>query len=329
MSGDFTKIKLSRTRLPITGSGTEKTLSNLTGASDDVYKLSHTIDFGEALIVDNTDGTKQAPCKFYLLVGSHENGSNGESQLVTNAPIFKAFKDKDWADRLAFVTYDNKLIPDGLQDESGNSVPIKYVNSTTHTITDEYDDSNNILKGGAKYRVLCAPVEKVKRKVAEGNFTTKYEANQVVSFDFGDTGIYVSGKGVLYGAAWNDYAERRTCTSTEKPGTVVCEVGDGTVEISNKKLQACPYVISDTYGFCAGKGNIAVAVSGKVLVYTNDDVKIGDCVGAGEDGTAVRMTREEIVTYPDRILGIVCEIPTYDKWGNDVEVDGRVWINIK
>ena len=40
------------------------------------------------------------------------------------------------------------------------------------------------------------------------------------------------------------------------------------------------------------------------------------------------MTRGEVAHYPDRILGIVSEIPTYDTW-NDVEINNRVWITIK
>ena len=42
------------------------------------------------------------------------------------------------------------------------------------------------------------------------------------------------------------------------------------------------------------------------------------------------MTREEIIQYPDRIVGIVSEIPEYDTWGSgDVKVNGRIWIKVK
>ena len=42
------------------------------------------------------------------------------------------------------------------------------------------------------------------------------------------------------------------------------------------------------------------------------------------------MTREEIKEYPDRIVGIVSEIPDYEIWGTgNVEVTGRIWIKIK
>ena len=44
---------------------------------------------------------------------------------------------------------------------------------------------------------------------------------------------------------------------------------------------------------------------------------------------AVR-TRKEIINYPDRIIGTVSEIPTYDTWGaGNVSVNGRIWIRIR
>ena len=42
------------------------------------------------------------------------------------------------------------------------------------------------------------------------------------------------------------------------------------------------------------------------------------------------MTREEIKEYPDRIIGIVSEIPDYETWGSgNVPVNGRIWIKVK
>jgi hypothetical protein len=42
------------------------------------------------------------------------------------------------------------------------------------------------------------------------------------------------------------------------------------------------------------------------------------------------MTREDIQKWPDRIVGIVSEIPQYETWGTgNVLVDGRIWIKIK
>ena len=73
-----------------------------------------------------------------------------------------------------------------------------------------------------------------------------------------------------------------------------------------------------------------VAISGKALVcMQNENYKVGDCVCACLDGKASVMHRKEIEKYPDRILGIITEIP--DKYGiwNGVKINHRVWIKIK
>ena len=71
-----------------------------------------------------------------------------------------------------------------------------------------------------------------------------------------------------------------------------------------------------------------IAVSGRVLVKVNCEIKVGDVLCADKDGFATKMTRTEIANYPDRILGIVSEVPTYKVW-NDIEINNRVWITIK
>jgi hypothetical protein len=42
------------------------------------------------------------------------------------------------------------------------------------------------------------------------------------------------------------------------------------------------------------------------------------------------MTRDEIIQWPDRIVGIVSEIPKYQIWGsNNIKVNGRIWIKVR
>lgn len=53
-------------------------------------------------------------------------------------------------------------------------------------------------------------------------------------------------------------------------------------------------------------------------------------VCAAPNGTVDIMTREEIINYPDCIIGTVSEIPDYEIWGTDnVKVNGRIWIYVK
>lgn len=145
----------------------------------------------------------------------------------------------------------------------------------------------------------------------------------------------ITDDGCLLGACWNDYAEFRKTEEIE-PGRVVCEKGDGTLIRSSYRLQAGAEVVSDTYGFAIGETKeckTPISVIGRVLAYPNEPLdyyEAGDAVCAGPNGTVSKMTREEIITYPDRIIGTVSEIPTYEEWGrHHVKVNGRIWIRIK
>lgn len=150
-------------------------------------------------------------------------------------------------------------------------------------------------------------------------------------------GVYFNGStGVLYGAAWNDYAEFRETIYDIEPGRCVIETGFGDLLISHKRLQPGANIVSDTFGFAIGETNkckTPLAVAGRVLAYPYEDketYQAGDAVCSGPNGTISKMTREEIIQYPDRIVGTVSEIPYYKTWGeNNVAVNGRIWIKIK
>ena len=76
-----------------------------------------------------------------------------------------------------------------------------------------------------------------------------------------------------------------------------------------------------------------MAVAGRVLAYCEGDrysYHAGDTVCAGPGGKIIKMTRDEIREYPDRIVGIVSEIPEYETWGSgNTIVDGRIWIKVR
>lgn len=143
------------------------------------------------------------------------------------------------------------------------------------------------------------------------------------------------------GAVWNDYAECREADTIE-PGYVLVETGDDTLTKSIERLSPFAGVSSDTWGFSQGetdKAKTPIAVAGRVLVYPWQDrnnYKPGDCVCAAPDGKVDIMTREEVIQYPDRIVGTVSSVPTYDKWGggeaadrDPVDVNGRIWIKVR
>lgn len=152
-----------------------------------------------------------------------------------------------------------------------------------------------------------------------------------------NTGVYFNGtSGVLYGAAWNDYAEYRRTEEEIEAGRVVCETGKGDLVLSFERLQPGAEIVSDTFGFAIGETDTCktpIAATGRVLAYPYEDrnsYKAGDAVCAGPNGTVSKMTREEVKEYPDRIIGTVSEIPNYEVWGQtNTPVNGRIWIRIK
>ena len=140
----------------------------------------------------------------------------------------------------------------------------------------------------------------------------------------------------VYGAVWNDYAEYRCADTFFKPGNVMCEDENGVLHKSYKRLQKNPHIVSDTYGFVLGqteKTNCPIALTGRVLAIPDrnrDAFRVGDVVCAGIGGTVSRMRWWERVFFPDRIVGVVSEIPTEEVWGNSgIEINGRIWINVK
>ena len=149
----------------------------------------------------------------------------------------------------------------------------------------------------------------------------------------GDNNFYCTTK--LYGAVWNDYAEYRESEVLE-PGRCIIETGKGDLILSTERLQPGANIISDTYGFAIGETDeckCPIAVSGRVLVYPYEDrysYQPGDAVCSGPNGTISKMSNEEIMKYPHRIVGTVSEIPEYDTWGTgNVKVNNRIWIKVK
>ena len=141
------------------------------------------------------------------------------------------------------------------------------------------------------------------------------------------------------GAVFNDYAEYRALKDpieSYEPGYCMTCNRDGKLFRTSSRMQHCEGITSDTFGFSIGRtdeATVPLAVAGRVLVYTSEDPSTyytGQAVCASKGGRVSKMTDSEIAQNPDRIVGIVSEVPTYETWGtNNVEVNGRIWITIK
>ena len=111
-----------------------------------------------------------------------------------------------------------------------------------------------------------------------------------------DTAGNVTTAGILYGAAWNDYAEYRKQEDFIPAGYCVKSSNEGKVSKTNEKFQACDGIVSDTYGFSIGQtenSQTPLAVSGRVLAYYAGDITdyhAGDTVCAGPEGKVYKLT---------------------------------------
>lgn len=142
----------------------------------------------------------------------------------------------------------------------------------------------------------------------------------------------------VYGAVYNDYAECRQSFKEIERGRIAMEGYKGYIYECDKRMAKGAMATSDTYGFniaeqdIPGELSIPIAVAGRVLVFTDkprDKFNIGDAVCSGYNGTVSKMRWWERILFPDRIVGIVSEIPDYETWGTDnVEVKGRIWIRV-
>ena len=176
------------------------------------------------------------------------------------------------------------------------------------------------------------------------NKTTSYDYGiQVTCATTAAHAVQVSGRitgTTVYGAVWNDYAEFRKGLTT-KGGICVYEQENGLTP-TIARLQAGCRITSDTFGFAIGETEEAktpIAVCGRVLVYPYANRQLyqpGDAVCSAPNGTVDIMTHDEIKEYPERIVGIVSEIPDYEIWhagaqdGNhEIQVNGRIWIYVR
>lgn len=151
-----------------------------------------------------------------------------------------------------------------------------------------------------------------------------------------ESSVYIQSN-VLYGAAWNDYAEFRQGDTLE-PGKCVVEAGDDTLTLATGRMIPGASIVSDTFGFSIGeteKCKTPIAVSGRVLAYpyeSREEFKknIGRPVCSGPNGTVSIMTDEEYREKGYCALGTISAVPNYEEWGTgNVKVNNRVWIHVK
>lgn len=176
-----------------------------------------------------------------------------------------------------------------------------------------------------------------------GNQTTQEPINIVEFWKEGTQMAKIDINGAIYGskvynAVWNDLAELRDQETTIEPGYVQF-MNEQTGKLTKKYHKYAVGIVSDTYGIILGldskskkikKGQVPIQISGRVLQHFSGKLKVGDQVCQQKDGTVRKMKWWEKILFPERLIGIVDEIPMYETWGeNNVKVNGRIWIKVK
>ena len=265
--------------------------------------------------IDNADATTLNSAKTY--------SDNADATTLNSA--------KTYSDNANATTLNSaKTYSDNANATTLNSAKTysDNANATTLNSAKTYSDNNFLkLSGGT-----VTGVTTFTNTTASTSTTT---GAVKISGGLGVAGNIYANK--VYGAVWNDYAECRESNEFIDAGRVVKENGDDTLSIADGRLIYGCSIVSDTFGFMIGetdKAHTPIAVSGRVLAYPYENREvfrsnIGCFVCSGPNGTVSLMDKEEVWNHPEAIIGQVSAVPDYEYWGNNVKVNGRVWIKVR
>ena len=257
--------------------------------------------------------------------------NNAEDEVLGILNIIR-LSQEEYNSLAAAGTLDPKAIYMTEAANAGNTDELKtYIDNadaTTLNSAKTYSDNNFLkLSGGT-----VTGVTTFSNTTASSSTTT---GAVKISGGLGVAGDIYANK--VYGAVWNDYAECRESNEFIDAGYVVKENGDDTLSLADGRLIYGCSIVSDTFGFMIGetdKAHTPIAVSGRVLAYPYENrevfkYNIGCFVCSGPNGTVSLMNKEEVWNHPEAIIGQVSAVPDYEYWGNNVKVNGRVWIKVR
>ena len=257
--------------------------------------------------------------------------NNAEDEVLEILNIIR-LSQEEYNSLAAAGTLDPKAIYMTEAANGGNTDELKtYIDNadaTTLNSAKTYSDNNFLkLSGGT-----VTGVTTFSNTTASTSTTT---GAVKISGGLGVAGNIYANK--VYGAVWNDYAECRESNEFIDAGYVVKENGDDTLSLADGRLIYGCSIVSDTFGFMIGetdKAHTPIAVSGRVLAYPYENrevfrYNIGCFVCSGPNGTVSLMNKEEVWNHPEAIIGQVSAVPDYEYWGNNIKVNGRVWIKVR
>jgi len=146
----------------------------------------------------------------------------------------------------------------------------------------------------------------------------------------------------VWNGVWNDVADFQDLF----PGEIRPEFGKcyfdtfKGAQICHERCQKSVIgIASDTFGFGVGAKEgltVPIAVSGWTLAYVefdnNEIYECGDVLTCNYNGNLIRMTREEIMKCPERIVALYKKPEPKELWGppgKEIQVNGRHWVKVK
>ena len=141
----------------------------------------------------------------------------------------------------------------------------------------------------------------------------------------------------VWNAVWNDIADYQLLADELVFGKCYMDTKDGALICSQRCQMSVIGIASDTLGFGIGAGanpgrEVPIAVAGWVLAYVDKEYECCTVLTNLEDGSLTKMTREEKLEYPERIVGIYKRKEMDANWGpagRQIQVNDRHWIKVK
>ena len=140
----------------------------------------------------------------------------------------------------------------------------------------------------------------------------------------------------LFNNTWNDIADFQDISDKLEYGKCYYDTFDG-AKICNVRCQKSVIgIASDTFGYALGvdssKLKAPIAVSGWVLANVDKIYESGDVLTNDENGNLTKMTNDEKLKYPERIVAIYKK-PEYKEYfgigKNKIPVNDRHWVKVK
>jgi hypothetical protein len=333
----------------LTVTGTITTITNLS-----VTNLYATNLFGPSGQLVTGDSEPLAPGGYYLPV--FQPGSTATSLIVGNSGVLinPGFVSIDSTGK---VSTSQTINTSGSITTTATITGGSLIINGTSVIAGILSVTGTTAGVGGSFNASTTPPSQSARLNYEGNlWATQMNATQVVlpttspttvldGAIYGGTTAPTSNQQVnvngnlyatkIFNAVWNDIADFLEVDHniSVEYGKIYVYDENGNMRQSKERCESGIIgIASDTYGYGLGKKNInkeiPIAIGGFVLAYVDQIYPSGTALTTGPNGTLVKMTKDEKLEFPERIVATFYKVENNEEW-NSIAVKGRYWVKVK